>query len=180
MISRRVPQPVDVICQQNRDGTMIPLRVRLTDEEGAIQTKSWKTFYLIIDNDQSSDNVYLLTEVSEQDLLNFNLPDTVTLPDAGTVRAEPEKKASATPKPTKAVTEKPEEPEMPEKRNPLVKNILLALLIAGVGGAAYYFKVYKPKQEDMYDDDDDEEDEAAEYEREDEEPPETETMEEEE
>ena len=42
MISRRVPQPVDVICQQNRDGTMIPLRVRLTDEEGAIQTKSWK------------------------------------------------------------------------------------------------------------------------------------------
>ena len=145
-----------------------------------IQTKSGKTFYLIIDNDQSSDNVYLLTEVSEQDLLNFNLPDTVTLPDAGTVRAEPEKKASATPKPTKAVTEKPEEPEMPEKRNPLVKNILLALLIAGVGGAAYYFKVYKPKQEDMYDDDDDEEDEAAEYEREDEEPPETETMEEEE
>ena len=144
-----------------------------------IQTKSGKTFYLIIDNDQSSDNVYLLTEVSEQDLLNFNLPDTVTLPDAGTVRAEPEKKASATPKPTKAVTEKPEEPEMPEKRNPLVKNILLALLIAGVGGAAYYFKVYKPKQEDMYDDDD-EEDEAAEYEREDEEPPETETMEEEE
>ncbi len=44
MISRRVPQPVDVICQQNRDGTMIPLRVRLTDEEGATQTYTIKEY----------------------------------------------------------------------------------------------------------------------------------------
>ena len=44
MISMRVPQPVDVICQQNRDGTMIPLRVRLTDEEGATQTYTIKEY----------------------------------------------------------------------------------------------------------------------------------------
>ncbi|MBR1508952.1 MAG: hypothetical protein IJ619_13220 [Eubacterium sp.] len=29
---------VDVICQHNKDGSMIPMRVRLTDEDGAVQT----------------------------------------------------------------------------------------------------------------------------------------------
>ncbi len=31
-------QLVDVICQHNKDGSMIPMRVRLTDEDGAVQT----------------------------------------------------------------------------------------------------------------------------------------------
>lgn len=29
---------VDVICQHNRDGSVIPLRVRVRDEEGELQT----------------------------------------------------------------------------------------------------------------------------------------------
>ena len=29
---------VDVICQHSRDGTLIPLKVRVTDEEGEYQT----------------------------------------------------------------------------------------------------------------------------------------------
>ena len=41
---RQIPQPVDVICQQNRDGTVIPIRVRLTDEEGATQTYTIKEY----------------------------------------------------------------------------------------------------------------------------------------
>ncbi len=41
---RKEAKPVDVICQQNRDGTMIPMRVRLTDEEGATQTYTIKEF----------------------------------------------------------------------------------------------------------------------------------------
>ena len=139
-----------------------------------IQTKSGKTFYLIVDNTQNTENVYLLTEVSEQDLMNFNLSDTVTLPDAGTVRAEPEKKATVTPGPT--VTQKAKEPQMPEKKHPYRKYGLIALLAALFGGAAYYLKVYKPSHEPGYDDEDDE-DEAAEYERE--EAPYTETLEEE-
>ena len=31
-------KPVDVICQHNRDGSLIPLRVRVRDEEGEMQT----------------------------------------------------------------------------------------------------------------------------------------------
>ena len=48
---------------------------------------------MIIDNSKSQDNVYFLTEVSEKDLMNFTLSDSVTLPEVDTVYAEPEKKA---------------------------------------------------------------------------------------
>ena len=37
----------------------------------AFKTDSGKIFYLIIDHDKTNDNVYLLTEVGENDLLNF-------------------------------------------------------------------------------------------------------------
>lgn len=144
-----------------------------------IQTKSGKTFYLIVDNTKNTENVYLLTEVSEQDLMNFNLPDTVTLPDAGAVRAEPEKKATVTPLPTVEVTQKEPKPVMPEKKNPLVSKILIGLIIGSVIGTGYYFKFYRPKHEQSFDEDD--EDEASDYEREQEEDaPYTETLEEEE
>lgn len=140
--------------------------VTQTAEEGGkafytVQTKSGKTFYLIIDNDKNTENVYLLTEVSEQDLMNFSLPDTVTLPDTGAVRAEPEKQPTVTPMPTAVITQKEQKPAMPEKKNPLLSKTLLILLIAAVGGAGYYFKVYRPKQESAYDDEDDD---PAEYE----------------
>ena len=37
-------QLVDVICQHNKDGSMIPMRVRLTDEDGAVQTYTIKSY----------------------------------------------------------------------------------------------------------------------------------------
>ena len=37
-------QLVDVICQHNKDGSMIPIRVRLTDEDGAVQTYTIKNY----------------------------------------------------------------------------------------------------------------------------------------
>ena len=60
-----------------------------TKEFYTISTKSGKIFYLIIDNSKSQDNVYFLTEVSEKDLMNFTLSDSVTLPEVDTVYAEP-------------------------------------------------------------------------------------------
>lgn len=145
-----------------------------------IQTKSGKTFYLIVDNTKNTENVYLLTEVSEQDLMNFNLPDTVKLPDAEAVRAELEKRATVTPLPTAEVTQKEPKPVMPEKKNPLLSKFLIGLIIGVVIGAGYYFKFYRPKHEQFFYEEDDE-DEASDYEREqEEEAPYTETLEEEE
>ena len=38
MLKGHDQQIVDVICQHNMDVFMIPMRVRLTDEDGAVQT----------------------------------------------------------------------------------------------------------------------------------------------
>ncbi|MDO4648017.1 MAG: DUF4366 domain-containing protein [Eubacteriales bacterium] len=141
-----------------------------------ISTKSGKVFYLIIDNEQSQDNVYFLTEVDEQDLMNFTLSDTVTLPDVDTVYAtvdgeddQTETPATEAEKPEE--TETPEEPEVqePAKTSNLGSYLLIGLLAAGVGAGAWYMKIYKPKHE--FDDDDEyeefDDDDSETYEKDD-------------
>lgn len=141
-----------------------------------ISTKSGKVFYLIIDNEQSQDNVYFLTEVDEQDLMNFSLSDTVTLPDVDTVYAtvDDEDDQTETPAPEEESTEEseaPEEPEVqePEKTSNLGSYLLIGLIAAGVGAGAWYMKIYKPKHE--FDDDDEyeefEDDDNETYEKDD-------------
>ena len=144
-------ETAETITQTATDGTR---------EFYTISTKSGKIFYLVIDNSKSQDNVYFLTEVSEKDLMNFTLSDTVTLPEADTVYAEPEQ---TEPEPTTVPeTEEPEteEVQMPEDKSPVGSYLLIGLIAAGALGAGYYFKVYKPKHE--YDDEDEYEEEAEE------------------
>ena len=141
-----------------------------------ISTKSGKVFYLIIDNEQSQDNVYFLTEVDEQDLMNFTLSDTVTLPDVDTVYAtvdgeDDQTETPATEEEKPEETEAPEEPEVeePEKTSNLGSYLLIGLLAAGVGAGAWYMKIYKPKHE--FDDDDEyeefDDDDSETYEKDD-------------
>ncbi len=132
-----------------------------TKEFYTISTKSGKIFYLIIDNSKSQDNVYFLTEVSEKDLMNFTLSDSVTLPEVDTVCAEPEKKAEEEKPETTESAEKDkveDDIQMPEDKSPFGTYLLIALVAVGAAAGGYYFKVYKPKHE--YDDEDEmEEDE---------------------
>ncbi len=37
-------QPVDVICQHSRDGTLMPMRVRVVDDDGQYQTYTIKGY----------------------------------------------------------------------------------------------------------------------------------------
>lgn len=138
-----------------------------------ISTKSGKVFYLIIDNDSKQDNVYFLTEVDNEDLMNFTLSDTVTLPAVDTVYAtledkpEPTPMTEVTPEPE---TEQPEtEVQMPEEQSKLPGYVLLGILCTGALAGAYYFKIYRPKQDD-FDEEEYEEDLAQEEEAQREEP----------
>lgn len=134
-------ESVDTVNQTGKEGNKVFY---------TITTKSGKIFYLVIDNTQSSDNVYFLTEVSEADLLNFTLSDTVTLPD--TTYAVPEETNPTEAEKEENTEEKEEiEVKMPEEKSGKGMYIVLAIAALLGVGAGYYFKVYKPKHE--YDDD---------------------------
>ena len=143
---------------------------QMTDEGGkefyTITTKGDKVFYLVIDKDKTDENVYLLTEVGENDLLNFTDGNTVTLPQNQAVveNALPIDKAEMTEegKETEKEKDKEKEPEKePEKQNSNTGTFLLmGLVLAAVGGGYYYMKFVRGKNHSFdadYDEDEDEE-----------------------
>jgi len=115
-----------------------------TDADGkefyTIMTPNENVFYLIIDRQRETENVYFLNAVTEQDLMAL----AEVSGDSGT---------SAIPDPTPAPEPTPEsepepalEPE-PEKGGNMGMMIVVVLVVLAGGGAAYYFKIYRPKQE---------------------------------
>ena len=119
-----------------------------------IQTKNNNTFYVIIDRSANTENVYMLSQIDENDLAKFL--DEGTLTGSSVVTANPgvvleEKEVE----PTTPETEKPEEKEeeKPATGNAAGMFAILAVALCGVG-AYYYFKIYKPRTEE--DDSDDE------------------------
>lgn len=98
------------------------------------KTKNGKTFHLIINHDEQGENVMLLTEVSEDDLLNM-VEEKEKLKEV--VKEEPVKQ------------EKTEEvkPEKKEEKSSTGTYILLALVTLGALGAGYYFKIAKKKED---------------------------------
>ena len=104
------------------------------------QTKSGKTFHLIVDHGEHEENVQLLTEVGEQDLLNMIEGESDFKPKKEEVKkVEPEK------------VEEVKEEVKEEKKSGAGLYLFVGLIVAGVLGAGYYFKVYK-KEEDEKDD----------------------------
>ncbi|OXZ27247.1 bacteriocin [Finegoldia magna] len=105
------------------------------------QTKSGKTMHLIVDHSSNQDNVRLLTEVGEQDLLNM-----IESEDKNTIKVEEPKKEEV----------KKEEPTVvpvkEEKKSGIGSFLIVALVIGGVIGAGYYFKVVKSKEDKMLED----------------------------
>ncbi|EJF13946.1 PF14283 domain protein [Oribacterium parvum ACB8] len=107
------------------------------------QTKNGKTFYLIINHDEDSENVMLLTEVSEDDLIN--MVEKKEAPKQEVVKEEPVKEEV--------------KPEKKDEKGNLGTYIILLLVVGGALGAGYYFKVVKKKEdkelEALEDEDDD-------------------------
>ncbi|HFU1151479.1 TPA: CD1107 family mobile element protein [Streptococcus agalactiae] len=105
------------------------------------QTKSGKTMHLIVDHSSNQDNVRLLTEVGEQDLLNM-----IESEDKNTIKVEEPKKEEVKKEEPKTVSVKE------EKKSGIGSFLIVALVIGGVVGAGYYFKVVKAKEDRMLED----------------------------
>lgn len=105
------------------------------------QTKSGKTMHLIVDHSSNQDNVRLVTEVGEQDLLNM-----IESEDKNTIKVEEPKKEEVKKEEPKTV------PVKEEKKSGIGSFLIIALVIGGVIGAGYYFKVVKAKEDRMLED----------------------------
>lgn len=130
-----------------------------------ITTADDNIFYLIIDRQRDSENVYFLNAVTEEDLLALAEPSEdggeSAVPDPEpvcTCAVKCEAGAVDTDCPVCALTledcagkasataeETPAEPEQESSGAGLY--VVIALVALAVGGAGYYFKIYKPKHE---------------------------------
>ena len=117
------------------------------------KTKSGKTFHLIINHDEEGQNVMLLTEVSEDDLLNMVEK-----------KEKPKEEVKKIEEPMPVEEIKKEEPKKEESKGG-GSYIFLGIIVLAVVGAGYYFKIYKKKQENQEEDEEYDEFED-EYERE--------------
>ncbi len=113
-----------------------------TGEDGrkfyTIQTPAGNTFYLIIDFNRQSENVYFLDAVQEKDLLALaekadSAEPVVTAPAPGA-------NASNTAEPS------PAEPEPEQGGGNMFSMILLVAIVVIGGGAGIYFKVIRKKR----------------------------------
>lgn len=107
-----------------------------------VTTKNNNTFYIVIDRSSATDNVYMLSQIDENDLKEFldeEQQETTEEPSVVIEDVHTEE--------TEAVVEEPAE----EEKSDMGTNagLLSILVLAGVGvGAYYYFKIYKKKQEE--------------------------------
>ena len=99
----------------------------------SFKTKSGKVFHLIINHDEQDQNVMLLTEVSEDDLLNM-VEQKESKPEM--TKEEPEKEES----------KEEQKPKTMEENGSMGSYILLIFVVVLVMAVAYYFKVVKKKE----------------------------------
>ena len=88
-----------------------------------IVTEDENVFYLVIDKQRDTENVYFLNAVTESDLMALAEQDA----EESTEPVEPE--------------------PAPETGTSPVMLVLIGVAVLAVGGLGYYFKIYKPKHE---------------------------------
>lgn len=142
--------PAEVVAPEPEPNPFIPPGTgtvvdTATDEDGkvfyTIMTPDEHVFYLVIDRQRGTENVYFLGAVTEEDLMALAIPSENSGGSAipgGTV--EPEPPAEPTPEPD------PEPAPEEEKGGNMGMVIVVVLIVLAAGGAGYYFKVLRPKQ----------------------------------
>jgi len=142
-----------------------------TDEDGkefyTFTTPNDNVFYLVIDKQRDSENVYFLNAVTEDDLMALAAQEDSkgsesAMPEVPVCDCKDKCEAGAvktacpvckdnlkmcTGKAAEIPDTEGTEPEKPEKESSGGTMIFVLLAIAAVGGAGYYFKIYKPKHD---------------------------------
>ncbi len=76
-------QKIDVICQHSRDGSIIPMRIRLRDEDGSYQVYSVKGYQDVTEDGARSmpDGIYVTGETLcfECNIISFGMKRMVRL-----------------------------------------------------------------------------------------------------
>ena len=111
-----------------------------TKEFLTVTTKNNNTFYIVIDRSATSQNVYMLSQIDENDLSEFLDKDST----ATVVTPQPDK--------SKVVLDEINNEDVDKEATNM--GAMATILILALGGVAayYYFKIYKPKKEEDEDD----------------------------
>lgn len=131
------PDPQPTPLTPDGTGTVVD---NATDADGkeffTITTADEAVFYLVIDRQKSTENVYFLNAVTVADLLALAESSGAVIP----VTPDPEPEPDPEPSP---------EPELePESKGGGAGMLLVVLAVVGIGGGAgWYFKIYRPKQQ---------------------------------
>ena len=110
----------------------------------SVTTKDGETFYLIIDQGQSANNVYLLDQVTNSDLQALAVDDTKNTKDD-----EEDNLLKAL---SSSSSSDPESESLTEKSKTTKANsnagAIIGLLIVAIGGGVYYYlRIYKSKRD---------------------------------
>lgn len=130
------PEPEPNPFTPDGQGTMVD---NATDKDGkeffTIMAADESVFYLVIDRQRETENVYFLNAVTVADLMALAEPSPEAVPEP-------------LPEPEPEPATEPEEPEPePEKSGGAGTLLLVLAVLALGGGAGWYFKIYRPKQQ---------------------------------
>ncbi len=116
-----------------------------TEEQGkefyTIVTPDENVFFLVIDKQRDSDNVYFLNAVTERDLIALAQKEEAVQTLTPAEPEEPEPPKIEEPENLPPVEKEPE----PERNNGMM--LIVFVIVLAVGGTGYYFKIYKAKHE---------------------------------
>jgi len=116
-----------------------------------VKTEDGNVFYLIVDRNRNSENVYLLNAVTEDDLKA--LAQKKNNAAGGGTSIVPTTETATTEQITQPTTAAPEPDKKPGGMNGGAI-IFIIIAVIGVGGAGWYFKIYKNKKKPAATDDD--------------------------
>ena len=129
------PEPEPNPFTPDGQGTMVD---NATDGDGkeffTIMAADESVFYLVIDRQRETENVYFLNAVTVADLMALAEPSPEDVPEP-------------LPEPEPAPTPEPEPEPEPEKSGGAGTLLLVLAVLALGGGAGWYFKIYRPKQQ---------------------------------